>query len=1320
MTRTRLKLSTVFAKATLFCALLVSSAGVWAQNPVPFINGVSPVATAPGGADFTLTVNGAGFVPGVTVSWTKGTSQTVLVTSFLSGSKLTATVPSSLTATPGTALITVSNPGGPVASSAVPFPIHTPSTGASLGGPDIAMAWTPFSSVVGDFNGDGKLDVAEMGGDGSTALFAMLLGNGDGTFTTTLLPNTSFGTGPGIFDPVSMVAGDFNGDGKTDLAVLFNNFSDTTCASNGFVGVSLGNGDGTFSPLSAPVCVGIVPLSIVAADFNGDGKLDLAVANNCGDDVLARCSSGSVSVLLGNGDGTFTGVASPQVGTLVQAMTEGDFNGDGKVDLAVTYCAGGCNAGRLTVLLGNGDGSFTPTSTSLDIGAVPESIAAGDLNGDGVLDLIVANNDSDCRGQNCLRGSVTVLMGNGDGTFTAFPALNLSSMPRGLALGDFNGDGKLDVIAGGDSRIGGGEFTRTLTFLLGNGDGTFKASYQSFAGSFALSAGDFDGDGKLDLAVGGSLRTGILLQSLGTTFSASSLIFSPQPVGTASASQSVTLTNTGTRIESIGPVNITGDFGSPEVFSQTNTCGSSLVPGASCASTVTFAPPLAGPWDAHVVMEVSGGERRVSLTGVGGQGAFLSQSSLSFPVTLDATSSDPQPLRLTNITALPAPITALIIDGSFSQSNDCAGAVPAEGFCTIFVRFAPTVAGPLAGSLKVTVQTGDVSKTFVASLSGVGSALKLSPGPNSTIFFEELSLGATSAPQTVIVTDVSTQPLRLDKMTVPGAFFESDDCPRKLNPGASCTISVFFKPVLDGLNQGTLTVAADDPGSPETFQLMGTGMGTLRVVRLHYDYLVADNHTHDPEAMAPGAIEEVVKAFARHGIVLIIDPHHAAIPESALPPGDFPTVVLGTGNCGGKPGFVNLFDLKSTYYHVKQPRTHYVIFSHYIASTGGGMSCDPFSFSGFAELPGQNFVIAMSQLVFPGTPPSLQRMFVAGAFMHELGHNLGLHHGGAMGAFGDDRNFKPNYLSVMNYHYIFSGIPEADAVGSTHYRSCNRDRDCGGDGNICVDSGSPGAPSTACVRLDYSRQLLPTGGNTPGALTESDLSEPAGLGSRTADTFFFVDGQCNFQVGPSTGPVDWDGDGSPTNPHAAVDLIGFFSGGCQSNFFVTLPGFNDWEALTGNLDATEAQNEANSGAPQPVAAELEMEALRQKHLLYPPRSAEIAVHPGCNLPSAPLAPGQPGTVTITIPGTGSLNAREVDLSSLNLHGLKPLSATLVDANGDGRPDLILTFDSAQLHLSPQKKEVHLSGWLKNSQRFVANAPVTIVNDMSTQPAACQR
>jgi hypothetical protein len=566
-----------------------------------------------------------------------------------------------------------------------------------------------------------------------------------------------------------------------------------------------------------------------------------------------------------------------------------------------------------------------------------------------------------------------------------------------------------------------------------------------------------------------------------------------------------------------------------------------------------------------------------------------------------------------------------------------------------------------------------------------------------------------------MLTNVSSQPLTVNSISATGSGFnEKDDCPGRLHAGESCTISTTFDPRLDGPGAGSLVIDPKDPIGPQTFRLTGTGVGILHnVVILHYDYLQAADHTHDPEVVAPGAIQELVRAFARHGIALIIDPQHTAIPESAVSPIYPPTVVLGNGNCGDKPGFVNFYSVKSAYYHAKRPRTHYVIFSHFITDAS---TCDPTVFSGFAELPGQNFVIAMTQLTFVGAPASLQKFIVASDVMHELGHNLGLHHGGGFGIFGDDTNFKPNYLSVMNYNHVFVGIPEADAPGSTKLRSCNHDRDC--DGGSCIDVGDPGATTKACLRLDYSTQLLPTGGNTPGALNEADLNEIAGLGSGTPDMFFFTDGQCNFHLDPSTGPIDWDGDGSPTNQHAAVHVIS--DGACPSNFFTTLPGFNDWEALSGNLDASEAENEANSGAPRPVAVEMDLETIRQKHLLYPPRPAEIVVHPGCGLPSAPIAPGQPGTLIITIPGTGSLDVNQVDVSSLNLHGLKPLSATMVDVNGDGRLDLVLTFDTAQLHLGLQKKEIRLGGWLKNSQRFAATAPVNIVNDTSTQPAECRR
>ncbi len=816
---------------------------------------------------------------------------------------------------------------------------------------------------------------------------------------------------------------------------------------------------------------------------------------------------------------------------------------------------------------------------------------------------------------------------------------------------------------------------------------------------------------------------------LSITVSPKQLSFGVVALNHNSSSLTISVANTGKSAFFYHTPVLTGDFaaiddsctGFPRLGITTEVL---VTPGVTCVATVVFTPASLGPASGTITFNETdlvgqSAQQVLPLSGVGSSIA-LEPSNFTFPQPQPDGTSASVGISLINVAGTPVPLGEIQTSPGFSQTNDCAGVAQPQSTCNISVSFMPTVVGPFSGTLTVPVPAS--GNPLVATLQGTGSAVKLTPFPiqSPTFDFGTQDLGTPSDPIQVMLTNVSSQPLTINSISTTGSGFDNkDDCPRRLHAGESCTISTTFRPTLDGPDVGSLVIDPKDPMGPQIFRLTGTGVGILHnVVILHYDYLVADNHTHDPEVVAPGAIQEVVKAFADHGIALIIDPHHTAIPESVLSPIYDPTIVLGAGNCGGKPGFVNFYDLKAAYFHSKRQRTHYVVFGHTIADTVGEGACDPSAFSGYAELPGQNFVIAMGQLVFVGAPASFQRFVVASAVMHELGHNLGLHHGGGSGVFGDDTNFKPNYLSVMNYNHIFSGIPEADAVGSANLRSCNRDRDCSGDGGSCIDLGLLDAPAKSCLRLDYSSQLLPTGGNTPGALNESDLNEVAGLGSGTSDMFFFTDGQCNFQGAPSTGPVDWDGDGSPTNEHASAhvtaDLV------CPTSFRLTLPGFNDWEALTGNLDATEAENQANSGAPRPVAVEMEMETLRQKHLLYPPRPAEIVVHPGCSLSSAPLAPGQPGTVTITIPGTGSLDVSQVDLSSLNLHGIKPLSATIVDANGDGPPDLVLMFDTAQLHLGPQRKEVRLTGWLKNSQRFVASAPVTIVNDMSTQPAECRK
>jgi hypothetical protein len=309
--------------------------------------------------------------------------------------------------------------------------------------------------TVGDFNGDGKPDLAVAG---LYSGVSVLLGNGDGTFQAAV--NYLAGS-----NSRSIAVGDFNGDGKLDLAVA------NPGSSN--VSVLLGNGDGTFqAPLNytvgTPGTSG--PVAVTVGDFNGDGKLDLAVA---GRDI-------GVNVLLGNGDGTFQAPVSYTVGTFPMSVAVGDFNGDGKLDLAVANN----ESNNVSVLLGKGDGTFQP-AVNYAVGTFPVSVTVGDFNGDGKLDLAVANTAS---------SNVSVLLGNGDGTFQA--AVNYAAdNPWSITVGDFNGDGKPDLaVASADSN--------NVSVLLGKGDGTFQPAVTFAVGTYpqSIAMGDFNGDGKPDLA----------------------------------------------------------------------------------------------------------------------------------------------------------------------------------------------------------------------------------------------------------------------------------------------------------------------------------------------------------------------------------------------------------------------------------------------------------------------------------------------------------------------------------------------------------------------------------------------------------------------------------------------------------------------------------------------------------------------------------------------------------------------------------------------------------------------------------------------------
>jgi hypothetical protein len=268
--------------------------------------------------------------------------------------------------------------------------------------------------AIGDVNGDGKPDLVTANHSANTV--SVLLGNGNGTFG----PKTDFATGS---LPSSVAIDDLNGDGKPDLVTANHNASTAS--------VLLGNGDGTFGP-KTDFMTGSGPFSLAIGDLNGDGKPDVAVATN---------GSSTVSVLLGNGEGTFGSKTDFATGNVPYSVAIGDLNGDGKPDLA----AANNSSSTVSVLLGNGDGTFGP-KTDFVIGSLPFSVAIADLNGDGKPDLAVANQG----GSSNYTGRVSVLLGDGDGTFGANGAkigYATGNRPYSVAIGDLNGDSRPDLIA---------------------------------------------------------------------------------------------------------------------------------------------------------------------------------------------------------------------------------------------------------------------------------------------------------------------------------------------------------------------------------------------------------------------------------------------------------------------------------------------------------------------------------------------------------------------------------------------------------------------------------------------------------------------------------------------------------------------------------------------------------------------------------------------------------------------------------------------------------------------------------------------------------
>lgn len=374
--------------------------------------------------------------------------------------------------------ITASAPAGTAAETGttITFTLSTEARVLVTGSPRLTLSNGAVATYAGsDASNRPTFSYTVGRGDDTTDLKVTGLTLNGGAVTTlgqmSFAPKQDFATGLG---PWSLATADVNGDGRLDLITANDGENNVVFTGSGALpalSVLLGNGDGTFAA-KQDFAVGRFPRSVAAADVNRDGHLDLITSDG---------DRNAVSVLLGRGDGTFAPRQNFAIGYDPAFVTAADVNGDGKPDLiAISESP----SNLISVLLGNGDGTFA-AKNDFATGSVPTTVTAADVNGDGKLDLIANAVVSD---------AVSVLLGHGDGTFAPHREFPTGAHPWSAAAADVNGDGKLDLIVA-DS-FGGG-----VSVLLGNGDGTFaaKQEFPTATSPMSVTTGDMNGDGKLDI-----------------------------------------------------------------------------------------------------------------------------------------------------------------------------------------------------------------------------------------------------------------------------------------------------------------------------------------------------------------------------------------------------------------------------------------------------------------------------------------------------------------------------------------------------------------------------------------------------------------------------------------------------------------------------------------------------------------------------------------------------------------------------------------------------------------------------------------------------
>jgi hypothetical protein len=732
------------------------------------------------------------------------------------------------------------------------------------------------SLAVADVNGDGKPDLlvatacasANNCNDGGTV--SVLLGNGDGTFQ----PAVAYGSGG--WDSFWVAVADVNGDGRPDLLVS-NDCADEACDTTGNVGVLLGNGDGTFQVAVPYGSGGQGAVSLAVADVNGDGKPDLLVANVFGSS--GRGSNGTVGVLLGNGDGTFqAAVAYDSGGYGIEQVVVEDLNGDGKPDLAVANeCAssGACATGTVGVLLGNGDGTFQTVVTYSSGGYDSNSVVVADVNGDGKPDLAVAN---PCVSSSaCATGTVGVLLGNGDGTFQTVVTFGSGgNITLSVTVRDLNGDGKPDLLVTNSCASSSNCATGTVGILINispgytttslfsspnpsnfgqsvtitatvtsKSSGTPTGTVSFYDGTMNIGNSNLNSNGMATLTTS-TLSEGThsitatyngdanflsstspvlhqIVQGAIASLSPSSLNFGNQTVGITSSPQNVTLRNTGNINLTITSIQITGTNSGD--FGEKNNCPSSLPPNNNCQISVTFKPKTTGTRNAAVSItdNAPNSPQSIRLSGIGVLPAVtFSPTSLTFANQVVFTTSPAQQVTLTNSGAGVLKISHIRVAIPFSQTNNCPSSLGPGANCTISVKFRPGNKGVFQGAVSVTDNApGSPQKV---GLKGTGTYIQLTP---TSLNFGNQPVGTRSLAKTITLTNKGNSTVTITGISITGTdardFAETNTCGKSVASGASCFIKVTFKPLVKGKRTADVSVYDNGGGSPQQAMLNGTG-----------------------------------------------------------------------------------------------------------------------------------------------------------------------------------------------------------------------------------------------------------------------------------------------------------------------------------------------------------------------------------------------------------------------------------------------------------------------------------------------------------------